>query len=143
MSGNVAKAFEDDKDAVSGFLNGMSYRDAQIRLFEDFIVPNLSKDGLARLAVIGIRSIIAKHVTVSDAGLSNEVKVIRDHFTKAKTCLLEIDRPKCSFTGDIRQWIDPDMEFLHRDKISNEYDMELYELQIERTLRKWKLLKDG
>ena len=112
-------------------------------MYEDFVLKYFDKDFLGIVAVRKLRNIVAKHITVSDAGLTVEVKAILQGFTKAGVCLLEIDRPGKTFKGDIRQWIDSDLEFIHRDTINNEHDLELFELQIERVLRKWKLLKDG
>lgn len=143
MSPEVVRVYEADKDAPSIFLGGMSYREAQIKLFKDFIVPNLGPDGLAELAKYGTTNAIAKHITVSDAGLTSEVAILVKHFTKAKCCLIEIERPGHSFDDDIREWISPDLEFMYRKKINNQHDLELFELQIERTLKEWKLLKDG
>ena len=140
MSPEVIKVFEADKDAPSIFLGGMSYRQAQIKLYKEFIVPNLGPNGLAELAKYGTTGAICKHLTISDAGLTSEVSILVKHFTKAKCCLLEIDRPGKTFTGDIRQWIDPDLEFMYREKINNQHDEELFELQIERVLKKWGLL---
>lgn len=135
-------AFEEDKDEPSNTLNGHSYREAQIRLFEDYIKPMYGSEALGHIAIRGIMSLPAKNVTVSDAGLSVEVKPILDHFGRNKVALLEIHRPGHDFTGDIRQWIDEELQFIHRETIQNQFDLDLFEIQIKKVLKKWNLLTE-
>ena len=142
INGDIIRACKEDKDVPANIFNGHTYRELQISLYKDFFLKNFPETILADIAVRRLKLTIAKYITISDAGMTQELKVIQDHFGHNKCALLEIDRPKHTFEGDIRQWIDPDMSFKYRDKIVNKHDKELYKIQITRVLQKWGCLLD-
>ena len=80
MPRTFLSTLEEDKDLPSIVLNGLTYREVQIRLFKDFIEPCFGSEAMGEFAIRGIMNIPAKHVTVSDAGISKELIPILNHF---------------------------------------------------------------
>ena len=129
---------EDHKDEKVPELGGMSPREVQIELSERFCKHLFGEDFFGRTAARAIYSTPAKVVTVSDAGFQVEVAPLMEQFKFANIYLLELHRDECNFDNDSRSYLDHSV-FKPQNVavIQNDFDMELFKAQIERTLTKW------
>jgi hypothetical protein len=129
------------KDNKQSDLNDHTPREVQIKLFTDFLKPMFGADILGKIAVEAIKQKPYAKI-VLDSGTTEELVPIIQHFGKAAIRALKITRPNCDYTGDSRSEIDFEALGIQHDIVDNKYDLELYEIQIQRILKKWGLIQD-
>ena len=131
---------EKGKDNKQPDLNNHTPREVQIRLFTDFLKPMFGPDILGKIAVETLRQKPYARF-VLDSGTIEELEPIIRHFGKPMFYALKITRPGCSFEGDSRHEIDFGSLGIQHDTIDNKHDLELYEVQVKRVLKKWRLIE--
>jgi hypothetical protein len=135
------KALEGYKDQSNGPEYGdLSWRGMQIEMFKH-LKETYGPEVLGRLFVRRNRDNAKRHTVISDCGLKTELMPIIESNTYGNIGLIHLDRPGCNFDNDIREDVDPKGIKLY-ERINNQYDMEMFQAQIRKVLRKWELL-DG
>ncbi len=140
ISGEMVVHFEKNKETSSPHLLGSSYRAAQIDIF--WMLENIyGPDVLARLFIRYIKKNDAsKHIVLSDCGRTAEGQALVKHFGGDKVARIKLFRPGCNYDNDIREYVKINCE---RDaSIDNEYDLDVFEAQVKRVLKRWRLI-DG
>lgn len=128
------------KDVPLPKLNDYSYRQLQIDFFA-FMKEHFGESVLGEVAVRAMKTMIFNHCVISDAGRPAELTPIIDVWKDVG--LIELSREGCSFENDIRMYIRPHMEFDNYALIENKWDLEMFELQVERALKKWNLVSQA
>lgn len=141
LSDDIMKVLEDQKDHVTPFLFGHTYRDVQIAISECLLKPLHCEHIFGRIAVLAMRQMDAGNIVVSDTGFDDEVLPILDEFGPGNVGLIQITRKDHTFENDSRDWIDPG-PFRHHADVFNYGTLEDYEKEIMGVMRKWHLLKD-
>ena len=140
ISGEMVKHFEANKEAISPHLLGTSYRKAQIDVFH-MLESEFGGDVLARLFIRYLKKNDAsKHIVVSDCGRTPEAQALVSHFGRDKVAIIGLYRPDCSFEGDIREYVKTNCE--RHATIDNEFDLDIFEEQVKRQMKRWRLV-DG
>ena len=124
---------------------GVSIRQALIKLSEEYLKPMLGQDIFGHIAVRRMKRMVSNpHIVVSDIGFTQEVEPIVKEFTVKRVRVLQISRPNCTFKDDSREYIDVNHLKIapYTKKIDNRYDLELFEAQVVRVLKDWELI-DG
>ena len=124
---------------------GVSIRQALIKLSEEYLKPMLGQDIFGHIAVRRMKRMVsASHIVVSDIGFTQEVVPVLDEFTVKRIRILQISRTHCTFKDDSREYIDVEQLKMvpYTKKIANKYDLELFEAQVVRVLKDWELV-DG
>lgn len=104
------------KELPSDLLDGMSPRQALIKVSEQVIKPNYGKDYFGKFAA----KTLEEGVNVfSDGGFVEEIVPVKDSVGEENTLVVRICREGCSFSGDSRSYL-PDgtvnkMIDLHND----------------------------
>ena len=129
-----------DKDSKISGLNDMTPREVLIELSEHFCKPLFGEGFFGKIAAHSMRSIPSRVVTISDAGFDVEVKPIFDKFLYKDIYLIELHRKGRDFSKDSRSYLDR-TQFSPKNVavINNNYELDMFQVQIERTLEKWKL----
>jgi len=131
------KFIEDNKDRPLKMLLGKKYRDIQISLSEEWAKVFFDNSIFGQLAVKHIKG-RASNVVISDVGFEEEVLPMRMEFPN-RIYLLRISRPGCDFDSDSRNYLPDGCVGTGRiQDVENKYDdLEIYEAQILRAMRKW------
>ena len=131
------KFIEEHKDRPLKMLLGKKYRDIQISLSEEWAKQLFDSSILGQIAVKNIKG-RASNVVISDIGFEEEVVPIR-HAFPSRVHLLRITRPDCDFSNDSRDYIPDSCVGTGRMQVvENKYDdVEIYEAQILRAMKKW------
>jgi len=95
---------EAEKEKPHAFGMHMSYRDAQIGLFES-IARVMGRDWLGRAATSKIAKLDHENVVISDGGRSEEIVPLIDMFGGKNIMVVQLVRRGTSFQGDIRHYI--------------------------------------
>ncbi len=126
-------------DEPADILEGLTYRQAQIAMFHGLAAVH-DITVLADLAIKYFnKQVVHKNIVVSDCGRTVEAEALRKAFP-GRVALIQIRRDGCNYDNDIRE--DVKGSFTDPILIDNKYDLELYEAQIKRALKKWKLIED-
>ena len=130
-----------NKDKPITFHSNVTTRQALIKLSEEYLKPIFGKDIFGQIAVRKMRGLAASHY-ILDIGFNEELVPILDKYSRGNCRLLRLSRPGCSFDNDSRYYVDVDMLGLGPFwcKIHNEHDKDIFEAQIVKVLRQWKLL---
>ena len=129
------------KDNNQPDLNGHTPREVQIRLFLDFLRPMFGDDILGKIAIETLnQKPFARFVL--DSGTHAELEPVINKFGKNEFYALKITRPDCSYEGDSRTDINFGSLGIRHATIDNKYDLELYETQVKRQLKKWGLWEE-
>ncbi len=139
LTGEDVKELEENKDDPSDLLYGLSYRNAQIDLY-NHLVKVQSHTILAHLAIRRLKEFtvrVYKH-TIIECGLTVESELIRRNF--ADTGIIQLHRNGYEF-NDYREYVD--LEFWENKAwIDNNHDIELFTAQLHRVFVNWGLLED-
>ena len=140
ISGEVTGHFEANKESPSPHLLGRSYRQTQIDLYL-MLESHYGPDVLARLLIRYLKKNDAsKHIVLSDCGRTAEGQALVSHFGGDKVARIKLFRPGCDFSQDIREYVKINCE---RDtSIDNEYDLDVFEAQVKRVLKRWRLIDE-
>ena len=132
---------EEFKDNTDFGYGNIHYRDMQIKLFQH-LEEVYGSSILGDIFVRRYGATAAKHVVVSDAGRNTEVIPILREVRVGEVGLIEVHRPSCNFDNDIREYMSTETKskIKYVEELHNDYDLELYEKQIQRVLRKWGLI---
>ena len=124
------------------FMRGsdMSPRQFQIDMSEEFMKPKFGIDVFGRIAVFGIKQLMAKHAIISDCGFAEEIKPIQEEFGYDNILAIQLSRPNCDYTNDSRGDLDFEALRIPHVKLNNDYDLEMLEVQVKRILKKWELI---
>ena len=139
LSPQVAKEWLNEHKETS-FIAGVTPRQFQIKLSEEFMKPLFGDDVFGQIGVRTINNSMARHITISDVGFIEEVKAIIRNFGKKGVKAIQINRPGHDYKNDSRGYIDFDSLEIQWNKLDNQYDEVLLEIQVERILKKWTLL---
>lgn len=129
---------EEKKDTATDALGGMTYRQLQIDFFK-FMQERFGEAILGKIALRSMDNLIFTTCVISDTGRHQEVIPLINKFGKNSIGLIELTRPGCDFDGDIRNYIQSELQIGHYARVDNEFDLEMFELQIERVLKLWNL----
>ena len=138
FNADACKFVDKEPDTKTRLLHGQTYRVVQIRLFQHLAAIH-GETILADLAITAFPSIMAKHVVISDCGMTIEATKIAAHAGYGNTALIQLHRNGCDFSNDIREYVD--IQCKHEMIMNNNYDLDLYELQIKKALQTWKLIE--
>lgn len=120
-------------------IHGMTPRECLIWISEEVMKPKFGERVFGEIAAMRLRGYAAKIVVVSDSGFASEVGPVSE-FVGAKNCIgVHLYREGRSFQGDSRGYVDFASFGIVNDVIKNDYDMELYEAQLDRFIKKWRL----
>lgn len=143
LSYEQERLVEEHKDAPGAMFFGMSYRDVQIKLFEEFFKPVFGDDVLGKLCVNKLKGLAGPRFVISDCGRQEEFEAIVSGMGNSRNMyLLRLERPDHTFDGDCRHYVEPIRE-VNFQTINNQFDLEMFEAQVKRALVKWDLLKDN
>jgi energy-coupling factor transporter ATP-binding protein EcfA2 len=131
------------KDSEMKFLlKGRTPREMYIHMSETFLKPLLGKDVFGIIANRKIAQMIASNVVIPDCGFDDEIIPMIDNRVKGDTYCIVLTRKGCNYDFDSRS--DLSSTTLNKFKayvtIDNNHEMELFEAQISRTLKRFKLL---
>lgn len=138
LTGHDMVKLEDTKDEESHLLSGNSYRKIQIALSETLMKPLCGDTIFGDLMVRKINGLANKNIVISDIGFEDEVHPLIYAFGYKNLALVQIIRPGKTFENDSRTLL-RSKGFLYHTVINNEYDLEMYEIQIRRMMQKFKL----
>lgn len=130
-------ALERQKDEKLQELFGVSFRQAQINLSEDWAKPTFGKDVFGHIAVRHLRnhSGPGRVCVVSDSGFAEEVVPIVDAFSPRNLLIIQLRRDGCTFEGDSRSYIEvPGVEI---QELYNRHDLEGFKMQVVRAVERW------
>ena len=132
------RSVEEHKEDEIDLFFGYSYRQMQISLSEDWAKAKFGTHIFGSLAVRAIKA-RSSNVVISDCGFEEEIVSIRNAFP-GNVLLIRLHRSGCDFSNDSRGYIPDGVidEHLVQD-INNAYDLEMFEVQVIKALRKWKL----
>jgi len=138
MSRDEWRDAEEYKDVPQELFFGLSYREMQINLSENWFKPQFGNSVLGDLAVRATKA-RSSSVVISDCGFEEEIAPIHAAFPE-NVCLIRIHRSGCDFTNDSRNYLPDGIldAYLVQD-IDNKYDLEMFEVQLIRALRKWSI----
>lgn len=129
---------EPTKDLKSESLFGMSFREYQIWLSEEVMKPKFGKDILGKLAVRNLGGASGTDYTVvSDCGFREEALPLVRLFGATNVLLVHIMRDGCNFDNDSRSYIELDDLGVTTVDLYNQYDPEVYEMQVKAIVEKW------
>jgi len=139
---HTIKLLEECKEDKAPQLGGYSYRQAQIDVFH-WLEERHGPDVLVTLSKKAIQGLIARYILI-DVGRQAEADAYQQEFGYTNTCLVTIERPNCTFEGDSREEVKRPLPggFIHQSHINNQYDLEMYELQCLRVLKKWEFINE-
>ena len=133
-------------NAYKDHSNGPEFADMSWRLMEidmyHYLARRYGKDILGRLLMRRNRDNAKRHTVISDAGRNDEIVPIVKGFSYGQVGYIELHREGCNFDNDIREYLDH-KHFKHVEVIENKYDLEMFQAQIRKVLRKWELLDGG
>jgi len=118
----------------------MSYREMQISMF-NYLGAAYGPDILGRLFVRRNRDNAKRHTVISDSGFNAEIKPILESNIYGGVGLIRLNRDGCDYEEDIRERIE-ETGIKYYEDINNQYDLEMFQAQIRKVLRKWELLED-
>jgi len=141
LVGNDLQNVELHKDTPLPLFNNHTYRNIQIEQF--LLMEKLfGTDILGQMAALRIKGMATPCVVISDAGRNEEVKPIIEAFGSRSVYCLFLSRPDTSYNKDIRQYLRAE-QFMpsHIANIDNVHDLELFETQVIRVLKKWEMIQ--
>jgi hypothetical protein len=105
---------EEKKDQPSELLYGKTMRQVLISLSEDWLkkfndLPSIFGDTACR-NFVNIGMYHNRNIVIDDSGFFPEVEPILDFFGQDNATLIRLQRDGCSFSGDSRNYIFPDIE---------------------------------
>ena len=145
IDGNTMTWFKYNPDTEAGRLHGISWRQAQINLW--IHLSNIYGDSiLTDLAIKKFDKELSKtykHIIV-DCGRQVDGQALMNRYgmninVGEGISLLNIERPGYDF-NDYREWVR--LDCTRSEWLNNQYDLELYEAQIKKVLKKWKLIDE-
>lgn len=139
MTNLLLEKYKDDPIYSTG---PMTPRQFQIDLSEEFMKPKFGKEIFGTLAVNAMKQLICKHIVISDSGFEIEIPPLMKHYGRNKLLGLHLQRPDCSYDNDSRSYIDFERMGIEWATLDNKHDLELLEIQVERLLKKWKLIDE-
>lgn len=130
-------ALERQKDEKLQELFGVSFRQAQINLSEDWAKPTFGKDVFGHIAVRHLRnhSGPGRVCVVSDSGFVEEIVPIVDAFGHRNVLIIQLRRDGCTFEGDSRSYVD--YNGVTVQELYNKHDLEGFKAQIVRAVERW------
>ncbi len=134
--------FEDFKDEPYPEFNDMSPREIYIDMSEEFAKPRFGNDVFGKVMINRMSNVMSNNVVLSDVGFDDEVRCLWSQKVKGKVYCIQLERKGCSFATDSRNYL-TEATLSHLDghtMIRNDFEPELYEAQIKRALKKWKLI---
>jgi hypothetical protein len=133
------KHLEDTKDEPNALFYGLTWREVQISLSENWLKPIFGVDVMGKLLIRRMKQLVGNFdmLVSSDAGFRDEwLPIIRWQGGK-NFLLIRIHRDGCSFSNDSRSFIElADMGVTEID-LENKYDLEMYEQQVLRHVERW------
>lgn len=87
---------------------GVTWRQYQISMSEDWYKPQFGMDIFGRLLVERIRRRPAQYYVVSDSGFTYEAQPLVDTFGADAVTVFHLHREGYTFEGDSRDWVDAD-----------------------------------
>jgi hypothetical protein len=122
------------KELADGRFMSKSWVELLMWLSEDCIKPKFGQDVMGRLMVAELQKPTSAPLTViSDCGFPDEVIPLINAFGKENVCVVKLLRPGHTFEGDTRSYLPH--EFITHF-IDNRFDLELFERQVMRVVRK-------
>lgn len=129
------------KDMKLDQLGGMSWRQAAIWMSEEVLKPKFGKSIFGKMAVdrlIRMAKSMDTCVVFSDSGFEDEAMELINMFGANNCYLWRIHRPGHTFKDDSRNYIfmENTPAHLNVDDIRNEFELDMFHLQIERRAKK-------
>lgn len=104
-------AYEDSKDLVMPEFLGVTPRQAYIALSEQFCKPLLGPGIFGEVLnrhLETAKNSGCEYAIVTDCGFESEAEVVVDQWGPDNVFLVTVARPGCNFSGDSRNYIDPE-----------------------------------
>ena len=132
-----AHYLEANKDNEIKELFGVTYRQAQIALSEQWAKPLLGKAVFGHIAVRHLRnhSGPGRVCVVSDSGFVEEIIPIVEAFGHRNVLIIQLRRDGCSFEGDSRSYVDYNGVVVQ--ELYNRHDLEGFRAQVVRAVERW------
>jgi len=129
------KWLEQNKEQPYDKLLGLSWRQSQIVMAEEWLKPTFGNDVLGRIAFRHFQQMPSNMALISDSGFEQEAVPLVQAFGPDNCLIVQLQREGCTFEGDSRSyWELPDVT---RVEVNNQFDLEMYEQQIVRIVSKW------
>jgi hypothetical protein len=132
---------EEEKDIPNEMLNGWTPRWVQTEIFM-FMSGLFGPEILGTIAADAIADMPYSRFII-DAGREIEVAQLTKTYGNKLVKAISITRPGCSFEGDSREDINFERLGIECITIHNQYDLDMYEIQIRRAISKWVSLKEN
>lgn len=143
LNHNQIKEMLNKKDEVLPWTDPYTPRQLYIKLSEDFLKPLFGEDVLGRIAVRRINQLAARNIVMSDCGFDAEVLPVIRESKKGACCLIELSRQGRSFDNDSRSYLsDSTKQYTGVQHIKNDLDLEMFEAQIKRALKRFGVIED-
>lgn len=128
----------DEKDREAERFFGHIPRQVLISLSENWAKPLFGKDVFGRHAIRFIQEPTqAPFTVISDSGFRSEAEPIVGWLGAKRCLLIQLSRPGSTFEGDSRSYIELDDLGVTTVQIHNAHEKDIYEMQVERAIRKW------
>lgn len=128
----------DAKDQKCDRLFGHIPRQVLIDFSERWAKPLFGSDVFGRHAIRFIQEPTqAPFTVISDSGFRSEAEPIVGWLGARRCLLIQLSRPGCTFEGDSRSYIELDDLGVTTVQVHNAHNKDIFELQIERAIRKW------
>jgi len=133
------KLLEDFKDDPIVIGQAATPRSLQIAIF-NVLKEQFNEEILGEIAVRGgLPKVMGKHI-ILDCGSTKELRPIVKEYKHVNIRGIKLRRGSCNFDGDSRSDIDFDSLQIENVTIDNDYDLEMFEAQIVRQMRRWELI---
>lgn len=130
---------EKTKNEPSPLFYGRSFREMQIALSEDFMKVDFGEDIFGKLLIRKMKQVQGEFdfFVSSDAGFRSEWEPMIRWQGGKNFMLIRLHREGCDYSKDSRSYIElADLGVTEVD-IDNRFDLEMYEQQILRHVRRW------
>lgn len=121
---------------------GMSYREMQISMSEDWSKKVFGDEIFGKLAVRRLKKATgALFTVVTDSGFLSEAMPLVRFFGASNVLHVKLSRPGCSFEGDSRSHWDPTKLGVRSLELANYYDeLEHYHIKLKKEIMPWVML---
>jgi len=141
---SVIEPHKDERNRVEAF-RGMSWREIQISLAEQWAKRCLGEDIFGRLATTYLGDATSTDMTViTDSGFREECLPVVQQFGPAYCLLIQLMREGCTFEGDSRSYIELDDLGVTTIQLNNRYPLEptedmpiTFRMQLGQAVRGW------
>lgn len=126
-----------NKDLPMQELNGLTPRQAMIKLAQDYMKPLFGDDVFGHVVVRHMAGAIWSNAIVSGLGFDLEALVIVKAFKGYQIECLKLYKEGCSFDNDSRDYLDCLGLGIREFTVINSFGLDMFEEQIDRVCETW------